>query len=597
MSIQESSNFDSEIYELKTTDKAVGGADGISNLQAKQLANRTQWLKQKIEELQGQSLQSLAIDEHGHLIVTLADESTTDLGKVVGPVGVGMPSGGLVGQLPVKKSVNDFDFEWQDKPADGAPGLSVTSATINEAGHLILTLSDASTIDAGEVAGGSTPKPIDLRGTVTAPTLLADPSSTVAPTITELSYSADFSASTGVSVANLSNGPDKNWWLAWKPTTGVTGTLNALVFTDATLGDITYAYVHGIGLQVMVSSGSPSTFDVDFSPDDTVVAGTASDGSYWIATSNVPLASFPATPPLSISSIRVAMGNGTGEVTLSGELIVDKDLLEPALKGYVESEGLPPFGGIAPASLPSDTAVGDTFYVTHGGTFNGLTYADPDEHGNHEGFIVDKIEPTLLLTPFRKSGGGSDDYHNFYEITVGGGEYYYSGVDPILFSTLQEAVAAMRQLKGNLLKVNIGDISSEVLDYIDISFPTFALVNFNFMDGKTRGGVWYGGSMGCVLSGNIHVQDYYTTFNKASGSLNLDSYDAKNAYISISGNGVFGEPLQLFSDYDYDVSLVNVYGGSVTGSAIHLHCDYCKLDNVAVSTIDGNYNILPSEYS
>lgn len=153
MSIQESSNFDSEIYELKTTDKAVGGADGISNLQAKQLANRTQWLKQKLEELQGQSLQSLAIDEHGHLIVTLADESVEDLGLVIGPTGEGMPVGGLVGQLPVKKSLADFDFEWQDKPANGAPGLSIASATINETGHLIITLSDASTIDAGEVAG------------------------------------------------------------------------------------------------------------------------------------------------------------------------------------------------------------------------------------------------------------------------------------------------------------------------------------------------------------------------------------------------------------------------------------------------------------
>ncbi|MBR8301384.1 hypothetical protein KDW49_11755 [Burkholderia dolosa] len=40
------------IYQLKTSDPVVGGPDGIDNLQAKQLANRTRYLKKAIEARQ-----------------------------------------------------------------------------------------------------------------------------------------------------------------------------------------------------------------------------------------------------------------------------------------------------------------------------------------------------------------------------------------------------------------------------------------------------------------------------------------------------------------------------------------------------------------
>lgn len=39
------------IYQLETGDYVVGGANGIANLQPRQLANRTKYLKQKLEEL------------------------------------------------------------------------------------------------------------------------------------------------------------------------------------------------------------------------------------------------------------------------------------------------------------------------------------------------------------------------------------------------------------------------------------------------------------------------------------------------------------------------------------------------------------------
>ncbi|MBE2985448.1 tail fiber protein [Campylobacter sp. RM9344] len=47
--LKETNTWEEGIYQLETTDPVVGGADGISNKQAKQLANRTSYLKEQIE--------------------------------------------------------------------------------------------------------------------------------------------------------------------------------------------------------------------------------------------------------------------------------------------------------------------------------------------------------------------------------------------------------------------------------------------------------------------------------------------------------------------------------------------------------------------
>ena len=50
--LRENAAWESGIYQLETTDPVVGGVDGISNKQAKQLANRTSFLKQQVESNQ-----------------------------------------------------------------------------------------------------------------------------------------------------------------------------------------------------------------------------------------------------------------------------------------------------------------------------------------------------------------------------------------------------------------------------------------------------------------------------------------------------------------------------------------------------------------
>ena len=47
--VKEIDKWEPGIYQLETTDPVMGGEDGIDNLQAKQLANRTLYLKKQIE--------------------------------------------------------------------------------------------------------------------------------------------------------------------------------------------------------------------------------------------------------------------------------------------------------------------------------------------------------------------------------------------------------------------------------------------------------------------------------------------------------------------------------------------------------------------
>ncbi|ECT9547827.1 hypothetical protein CJG84_04945 [Salmonella enterica] len=47
--LTEITQWEDDIYQLETSDPVLGGPDGVSNKPQKQLANRTQWLKQQLE--------------------------------------------------------------------------------------------------------------------------------------------------------------------------------------------------------------------------------------------------------------------------------------------------------------------------------------------------------------------------------------------------------------------------------------------------------------------------------------------------------------------------------------------------------------------
>ena len=84
-------------------------------------------------------IKSATVNGSGNLILTKQDNTTVDAGSVVGPQGATGAQGiqGITGATG----------------AQGPAGLSVTSASVNGAGRLLIVRSDSSTVDAGSVVG------------------------------------------------------------------------------------------------------------------------------------------------------------------------------------------------------------------------------------------------------------------------------------------------------------------------------------------------------------------------------------------------------------------------------------------------------------
>ncbi|MEG7523192.1 MAG: hypothetical protein M3H12_08845 [Chromatiales bacterium] len=73
----ETETWEAGIYQLETVDPVQGGADGIDNLQAKQLANRSAYLKGFLEALQtAQSDHEAAVDPHVQYVKKAGDVMT-----------------------------------------------------------------------------------------------------------------------------------------------------------------------------------------------------------------------------------------------------------------------------------------------------------------------------------------------------------------------------------------------------------------------------------------------------------------------------------------------------------------------------------------
>lgn len=83
--VKEDKIWEEGIYQLEVTDPVVGGIDGISNKQAKQLANRTSYLKEQIENNKSSMDTALAKkrDVTDSYSKTEVDEKFTDASKLI----------------------------------------------------------------------------------------------------------------------------------------------------------------------------------------------------------------------------------------------------------------------------------------------------------------------------------------------------------------------------------------------------------------------------------------------------------------------------------------------------------------------------------
>ncbi len=89
----ETETWEAGIYQLETVDPVQGGTDGIDNLQAKQLANRSAYLKGFLEALQtAQSDHEAAVDPHTQYVEKAGDTMTGGLNVDIVGVGVSILS-------------------------------------------------------------------------------------------------------------------------------------------------------------------------------------------------------------------------------------------------------------------------------------------------------------------------------------------------------------------------------------------------------------------------------------------------------------------------------------------------------------------------
>jgi hypothetical protein len=97
--LPETENYDAGVYQLETTDAVVGGASGKSNAAAINLANRTKWLKARVDELIALAVQAT---ESALGIAEIATQAETNAGtddeRIVTP----------------KKLRNGFVISWGD---------------------------------------------------------------------------------------------------------------------------------------------------------------------------------------------------------------------------------------------------------------------------------------------------------------------------------------------------------------------------------------------------------------------------------------------------------------------------------------------------
>lgn len=82
---------------------------------------------------------------NSHLILTMSDSSTVDAGDITGPQGPKGDTGATGSQGPVGPTGPKGDA--------GAAGKGIASVTINGSGNLIVTYTDSSSTDAGQVKG------------------------------------------------------------------------------------------------------------------------------------------------------------------------------------------------------------------------------------------------------------------------------------------------------------------------------------------------------------------------------------------------------------------------------------------------------------
>lgn len=109
--LNENANWEPGIYQLELEDPVIGGPDGIDNLQAKQLANRTLYLKKQIETISN-SIPAVPVQsvngKTGDVELSAADVGTLTEQQLLEQF---LPAKLKSGNKPIYEVGNNVDFK------------------------------------------------------------------------------------------------------------------------------------------------------------------------------------------------------------------------------------------------------------------------------------------------------------------------------------------------------------------------------------------------------------------------------------------------------------------------------------------------------
>lgn len=323
--LTETTTYELGIYQLATTDPVAGGPDGLSNLPLKQLANRTAWLKQALENLDAATPSNDGTGAYGTWNIAIGGNA------------------GTATKLATARTINGVAF-------DGSANIEIDAPTKTGAGASgtwgISITGNADTVDGlhgSQFLRSDTPwsgKPFEAAVDVNGITTLYDSrflqgNRTNSPDISEMGYA--FVAAAGDTInrgVQLFWTPSNFWWRersnnAWRKlwhdghgtpiwTSGgtITGN-NRLTFgPNSTWG--AYLFVGGDGRNGLVDSPHASVTATDGTIHIDAGSGKATyvnwyDGAQFIigaGDSSTELARFNTTEFLSYRQVRSTAASG-----------------------------------------------------------------------------------------------------------------------------------------------------------------------------------------------------------------------------------------------------------------------------------------------
>lgn len=165
--LEETREWAEGIYQLEKTDRVLGGADGVANRQGQQLANRTLWLKAKVESTESALTEHEEADDPHPQYVT-EQEMTDYVGTVI-----------VQGQVNADWNATDGAAYIKNKPELSAVATSgnyadlqnkpvaMTGATAEAAGTSGFVPAPAAGDENKVLKGDGTWGEVDLEGIVT----------------------------------------------------------------------------------------------------------------------------------------------------------------------------------------------------------------------------------------------------------------------------------------------------------------------------------------------------------------------------------------------------------------------------------------------